>query len=247
MLFAGIDGAICLLMAFPLLLPLSILGGMIGRMIGVANLRDSGNRENRGLAGLLVFLPLTLVLESFDTNRPLHRVSTIVEVNAPIDEVWSQVIAFPEISSPPAWYFRAGIAAPIRARIEGHGVGACRYCEFTTGAFVEPITVWKPPRELSFDVISQPHPMQEWSPIPGIHPPHLDHGLRSERGQFLLESISAGKTRITGTTWYRIDVRPRLYWKIWSDLVIHGIHRRVLEHIRHQAELSSFAPLKPLA
>jgi len=40
--------------------------------------------------------------------------------------------------------------------------------------FVEPITRWEPPARLSFDVRSQPLPMQEWSFYRRVHPPHLD-------------------------------------------------------------------------
>jgi hypothetical protein len=45
---------------------------------------------------------------------------------------------------PPVWIYGLGVAYPLRARIEGEGVGAVRHCEFTTGAFVEPITAWEP-------------------------------------------------------------------------------------------------------
>jgi len=38
--------------------------------------------------------------------------------------------------------FRLGFASPQYARIEGTGVGAIRYCVFSTGPFVEPITAW---------------------------------------------------------------------------------------------------------
>jgi hypothetical protein len=31
---------------------------------------------------------------------------------------------------------------------------------------------------------------------------------------------------------------PNGYWGIWSDAVIHGIHLRVLDHIRQEAEKS---------
>ena len=39
-------------------------------------------------------------------------------------------------------HHRAGLAYPMRARIEGSGPGAVRYCEFSTGPFVEPIVTW---------------------------------------------------------------------------------------------------------
>jgi hypothetical protein len=49
-------------------------------------------------------------------------------------------------AAPPGWLYAAGVAYPLRARIHGEGVGAVRHCEFTTGAFVEPITAWEPPQ-----------------------------------------------------------------------------------------------------
>ncbi|TWT75232.1 DUF805 domain-containing protein [Allorhodopirellula solitaria] len=240
MLGVGLDGAICLLMAFPLLWPLSFFGGLAGRAISVARLRYRD--ERRGMIGTMLLLPLAILLEPFDDHRVLHRVDTTVVINAPADRVWEQVIAFPEITERPAWFFRLGIAAPIRARIDGEGVGACRYCEFTTGPFVEPITVWLPPSpsskagRLAFDVAEQPQPMREWTPFSGLHPPHLEDGFVSRRGQFLLEPMPGNRTRLTGTTWYDIDVRPRLYWQAWAAPTIHAIHCRVLDHIKRGCE-----------
>jgi hypothetical protein len=104
------------------------------------------------------------------------------------------VVAFPDIEAPPAWYFRWGIAAPERARIEGHGVGAIRHCEFTTGSFVEPITVWDEPRLLAFDVVDDPPPMTELSIYAHIDAPHVDGFFRSRKGQFRLEPLPNGGT-----------------------------------------------------
>jgi hypothetical protein len=75
-----------------------------------------------------------------------------VEIDAAPEIVWRSVIAFPEIDYPRAWWFQAGIAAPVGARIEGTGVGAVRYCDFTTGSFVEPVTAWEEGRLLAFDI-----------------------------------------------------------------------------------------------
>src|SRR5688500_19299188 len=58
---------------------------------------------------------------------------------SPPEVVWRHVVTFPELPPPTELMFRAGVAAPTRARIEGSGVGAVRYCDFTTGSFVEPI------------------------------------------------------------------------------------------------------------
>jgi hypothetical protein len=124
----------------------------------------------------------------------------------------------------------------MRARIEGEGVGAVRHCEFSTGAFVEPVTVWEPGHRLGFDVVSQPPPMEEWSPYRNLHPPHLDASLRSVRGEFRLIALEGGRTRLEGSTWYTLSLGPELYFRLWSDAVIHRVHLRVLDHVRRLAE-----------
>ncbi|MCP4817396.1 MAG: hypothetical protein GY888_33175 [Planctomycetaceae bacterium] len=111
-----------------------------------------------------------------------------------------------------------------------------RRCEFSTGAFVEPITAWEPGRRLAFDVESQPAPMHELSPYRHVHPPHLDGYLRSKRGEFRLVALPGGRTRLEGSTWYELELYPQDYWTLWSDGCIHLIHRRVLDHVKDLAE-----------
>jgi hypothetical protein len=55
------------------------------------------------------------------------EVRTSIDVDAPSEKVWKQVVAFAEIPPPTELLFRAGIAYPIRAEISGHGVGAVRH------------------------------------------------------------------------------------------------------------------------
>jgi hypothetical protein len=147
-------------------------------------------------------------------------------------------VSFPELP-PPAGIFALGIACPLRARIMGSGVGAVRLCEFTTGAFVEPITVWQPGRRLAFDVIAQPPAMRELSVWPEVKSPHLEGYLESRRGEFRLVALPGGRTRLEGSTWYGLDIHPEVYWALWADGFIHAIHMRVLRHIATLAESSA--------
>jgi hypothetical protein len=159
-----------------------------------------------------------------------------VTVAAPPEVVWRHVVSFEPLAEPPQGILRLGVAYPLRADITGRGVGAVRRCEFTTGAFVEPITAWDEPRRLAFDVDSAPPALREWSPWPGMNPPHLDHYLRSRRGEFRLVALPGGRTRLEGTTWYTLDVHPAPYWRLWSDAIIGRIHIRVLRHVQRLAE-----------
>jgi hypothetical protein len=143
-----------------------------------------------------------------------------------------------------------GIAYPRRAHIDGAGVGAVRYCEFSTGAFVEPITVWDAGRRLSFDVTEEPPPMREWSPYANVVPPHLDGFFRARRGEFRLVRLTDNRTRLEGSTWYELRIYPEVYWSLFADAIVRRIHERVLEHVRSQVSSGesltpavSFAPL----
>ena len=151
-------------------------------------------------------------------------------------------MGFTELPRPHESVFALGIAYPMRARIDGEGVGATRRCEFSTGAFVEPITVWDPPRRLAFDVVSQPEPMHETSPYRHVYAPHLRDGLRARRGEFRLVALPSGRTRLEGRTWYQVEMAPQLYWGLYSDRLIHAIHGRVLAHVRALAEADVAAP-----
>src|SRR5207245_10945189 len=93
---------------------------------------------------------------------------------------------------------QAGLAYPMRARIEGLGPGVIRYCEFSTGPFVEPIEVWDEPRLLQFRVTEDPAPMHEWSAYGHIQPKQLHAYLVSKRDQFRLTRLANGHTLLEG-------------------------------------------------
>jgi hypothetical protein len=231
LLLFALEGIVCLAMAAPIALPMAVAGALLGREM--ARLRPYRPAQ----APLMVLaLPLALLAET-GTRAPLAAsVVTTIEINAPPERVWPHVVGFEEIRERPGWVFRTGIACPMRARIHGRGVGAVRHCAFTTGPFVEPITVWDEPRRLAFDVAAEPPPMEEWSPYGAIDAPHLHGYLHSQRGEFRLVALPGGRTRLEGTTWYSLRIYPSAYWHLWSDLLIHEIHERVLRHIKREVE-----------
>jgi hypothetical protein len=235
-LFAfAVEGIICLIMAAPLGLILSLFGGFIGYII---QRRPTYHAESfQVFSLLLIALPLFMWMEhARQQEPPLVRVSTEVEINAPPEIVWQHLVAFAELPPPTEKLFLTGIAYPIRAEINGRGVGAVRHCVFSTGAFVEPIEVWDEPRLLKFGVTAQPPVMNEVSLYSELRPPHLQNYLHSRKGQFQLTRLPDGRTKLEGTTWYQNDFWPNLYWNQWSDYIIQRIHLRVLEHIKQLAE-----------
>lgn len=227
------EGIACIAMAAPLAAVEAILGCMIGHAFVTGRAR----RARRIGVPALALMPLLLLAEQ---QRPsgteIHAITTRIVIDADRETVWNKVIAFSEIPPPRELIFRAGIAYPLRARIDGSGVGATRHCIFSTGAFVEPITAWDAPAVLAFDVSAQPDPLTELSPYGHIDAPHLHGYFSSQRGEFRLTELAGGRTLLAGTTWYVNRIEPSGYWRLWSDYLIHTIHRLVLEHIKADAE-----------
>ena len=230
------EGLICIIMLLPLAIPVVMLGVMVGYLI-----IEYGPGEPPDLTKLGAYTARTAAHDGGAEHlvRPeplLFTCETSVVVNAPPEIVWRHVVSFADLDPPTDWLFRTGLAYPIRARIDGQGVGAVRRCEFSTGSFIEPIKVWDEPRLLRFAVTSNPAPMKEWNPLFEIHPPHLDGFLVSKNGQFLLTPLPGGKTLLAGSTLYQHGLWPAAYWRLWSDPIIHRIHDRVLRHVKRLAE-----------
>jgi hypothetical protein len=228
-LFA-MEGLICLVMVAPIGIALT----WIGSIIGYALVNKAPHQAPTTMLLLIGIIPIMAFVEK-EGEPSLTSVVTSIEINAAPETVWKNVVEFPQLDEPTEFIFKTGIAYPINAKIEGAGVGAIRNCNFTTGSFVEPITVWNEPHLLRFDVLEQPAPMKEVS-FWDIDAPHLHDYFVSRQGQFRLTQLPNGNTRLEGTTWYYHNIRPAFYWRLWSDHIIHKIHERVLKHIKKNAE-----------
>jgi hypothetical protein len=219
--------------------PFAMALATLGAIVGYRMQPKVQTKQGAGAAlAIIILFPAFAIGTESRMKRAADEfvVTSAVEVNAPPEVVWKNVVTFSKLDEPTELMFRSGIAYPMRAEIEGKGVGAVRYCVFSTGPFVEPITVWDEPHMLEFNVTQVPSPMEEMSPYPGLHPPHLDGFFVSRKGHFVLTPLPGNRTRLEGTTWYRHNLWPEVYWQLWSDHIIHRIHMRVLEHVKKLSE-----------
>lgn len=227
----ALEGLLCVAMALPLGAFIAFFGSEVGRTVAI---RSRAGWQNAAFS--LLLLPGAAAVDAAAPAPVMREVITSIIIDAPAERVWDEVIAFREIGEKPGIAFRLGIAYPVRASIAGTGVGAVRRCEFSTGAFVEPITAWDAPHRLAFDVAEQPPVMQEWSPYGALYAPHLDGFFRSHRGEFRLVTLEGDRTRLEGSTWYTLDIHPVAYWDVVSRVLLHQVHERVLEQVKRQAE-----------
>ncbi len=194
-LLVNIEGMMCLAMSLPVIVPLSALGSLLAY-------QASGFGDRRPGIAMVLLLPASFWFDA-TARPPVFAVRTSIVVNAPPERVWKNVVSFSDIPDPEDWFFRTGLAYPKRARIEGSGAGAVRYCEFSTGSFVEPIVVWDEPHLLQFRVSANAPSMEETGLYGRIYPKHLTGYFISKRVQFQLTALPHGRTLLEGTTWYQ--------------------------------------------
>jgi uncharacterized protein YndB with AHSA1/START domain len=212
------EGAICLLMACPLLYFLVWVGGMLG---------DSLWKHNPWLGASA--LPVFVVLLIFDARVPHHHAAIVrdeILIQAPPARVWKYIAAYPPITAPPNfWLWKIGLPYPTQSTADGAFVGARRDCRFSGNVvFEEKIVQAKAPQLLTFDVTKQPD-----------HPEITGH-FNLDRGRFELRDNGDGTTTLIGTTWYRLHIYPTQYFDLWAAAIIRRVHFRVFEQVKILAE-----------
>jgi len=233
----AIEGAICIAMAAPIAWFLALLGGSLAYVIHTEP--GLGREQTSTFGAVLLALPLLMGLErAAPPEVPRFQVRTSIEIAAPPEVVWKRIIVFPPLAKPNEMLFRyGGLAYPIEARIQGEGLTADRECRFSTGSFKEPILAWETNKHFAFGVANEPLLMTETSPYGQIHVRHLeDHDFQPERADFFLTPLPNGGTRLEGTTTYQNKMWPGEYWRLYTDSIVHTIHRRVFEHVKQLAE-----------
>src|SRR5262245_27632994 len=114
----GWEGAICIAMALPIMLPIASLGGILG---GIRALR----KPSAGLAAAMLPLVLTPLEHGLPTPPGVHRLETSIAIAAPPAAVWEQIVEVPAITEAeqrPALYTRMGFPRPLSATIDRRAV-----------------------------------------------------------------------------------------------------------------------------
>jgi hypothetical protein len=229
-LFA-LEGLVCLVLAAPLGAIVALLGGSIGY-----NLATEG-RQGRPLMSVAL-LPLAFGLEAALPSAIVIDMQETIDIAAPPSVVWGAIISSDPIGSRPFLLATAGFAYPIRGYLLGEGVGAERVGEFSTGITRERIAEWVPSQRLTVDVISQPPMMDEMSPYPKVHAPHVSGYFETTKTSFDLQPLADGRTRLTIADAHILRLDPALYWEPMARWAIRQNVTRVLRSIRDRSEMS---------
>ena len=189
----------------PISVPCAVVGALVAFLV---HARRPAMPTASGMT--ICVVPLDLAAEPALFGAPPAHSSTVGRRyrRAAIGCV-AHLVEFEPISAPlDSWLFQAGVAYPISAMVRGHGVGAIRVCDFSTGRFVETIRVSDEGRELMFTVAEAPPVLEEWTPYKDVHPPHLKGYFVPESAAFQLVPLAGDGTRLVGTSVYRNHMWP---------------------------------------
>jgi hypothetical protein len=220
LLFTGLEGIVCILMAAPLILGGAVLGAALGT--GLRRLLDK-RTHGRSYMVLGPALGLALIIASSKIENQLvasHRieaVSTAITLRKDPDLVWQSLIAVPKISGNRPFLLRIGLPVPTHCALEGKGVGAKRICYFESGAIEEEIIGWEPPRLLQMKI--------KRSTLPGRH------WLGFVEASYVLAPAPDGGTHLIRSTTISSRLRPRWYWRPFEAMGVEAEHRYLFESL----------------
>lgn len=232
MVFLG-EGGICAVMAAPCFL----LGSALGSYLTHATLRHFCSRAPTVF--VMVLPLLALPVEPLITYADHHgAVTTVIEIDAAPATVWRQTVEIPDVRSDelPFTFSHGivGVPRPVNAAMEGSGPGAVRHLSWTQGIrFQEIVTAWEQDRYLAWDFRFGP------GAIPASVEAHINVSsdyLKIANGDYTLEPLPGGRTRLTLTTRYVIATPINAYCDFWGRIFLNDFHGAVLQVIKARSE-----------
>jgi hypothetical protein len=228
----GLEGAICIYLAIPVVFPFASLGGIIGGLL-----------RTRGIAARSLILAAPFVawpLESRVGNpeRIVESTQQVV-IDAPPSIVWPLVASVDSIKPEEqqhALFLTLGFPRPISATLDHPGVGGIRRARFEKGlVFTETITDWSPGRMLRFTI--EPNtdsiPSTTLDEHVTIGGPYFD----VLTGLYVLDPLDSGrKTLLTLKSRHRVSTHFNLYAGWWADRIMTSIQRNILSVHKKRAE-----------
>lgn len=231
----GWEGSICLAMGLPIYLFMSTVGGII---TGVVNDLRPPKGVQVALLSLCIVAPYLGGQAEGAWITPESRVievQTEIEIAAPVDRVWANVVNVPEIREEQNGFFLTlGFPRPIDAQLSDLRPGGVRTARFEGGlVFTEIVTQIEAPRLLEFTIHADPNS----TPLTTLDPHVTPGGAYFDVlvGRFEIEPTING-SRLVLTSQHRLSTRFNWYASLWSRELMREIQANIINVIRARAE-----------
>ncbi|MDX2129623.1 MAG: hypothetical protein SFU91_11370 [Chloroherpetonaceae bacterium] len=237
----GLEGSICILMATPVLLVMSSIGGVLAgvvrRMIDKRNARN-GNSILGFMPFAMLLLPVFVSGIESQVNAPLEMrtVDTEIEISASPETIWNEIIRVRKIENEElesTFFHSIGFPKPLEATLTHEGIGGVRHATFDGGVlFVETVTLWEEKKKLGFTIKADKIP-------PGTLDEHVTIGgeyFDVLYGEYEIVPNSNGKATLKLLSRERVSTRFNFYAGFWTDWVMRDIQESILKVIKKRCE-----------
>ena len=219
LVFTGLEGIVCVVMASPIL----AIGAMLGAVAGTLVKRRFPADRNISMA----IMPVLAGASVFGAGQVEDRlvdgyrteiVESTITIKASPETIWDAMIEFDDVTGSRPLLMRMGLPVPQSCSVKGSGVGSERICRFNSGFIRERVTRWNAPYRLEFDV--------EEVQLPGRH------WLGFRKAAYTLEQHDNGNTKVTRTTTVTSTLRPAFYWRFFERLGTETEHDYILQSLK---------------
>ena len=228
----ALEGAICIILAIPLVFPLASIGGLIGGLI---------RRKSIATRSLILAVPFLVSPLEMRIGNPVRMVETVREVviDAPPATVWPLVASVDSIrpeEQSKALFVSLGFPRPVSATLSHPGVGGVRRAKFEKGlVFTETVTDWSPGKRLSFtiDPNTESIPANTLDEHVTIGGPYFD----VLTGTYELFPLDGGtRTRLVLRSTHRVSTHFNPYAAWWAERIMASIQTNILDVLETRAE-----------
>ncbi len=150
-------------------------------------------------------------------------VTTRQDFNAPPEAVWEALMFYEEIAECPPFFLRLLLPVPVGTEGRKFEVGGEVKCHYVGGHLLKRVTQIIRTRNYAFEVIEQNLA--------------LGGGIKLLGGDYTLQELSEGQTRVALTTRYASPHSPRWLCGRLEAVLCHSFHRHILNAMRSNLRL----------
>jgi hypothetical protein len=226
LIFLGLEGYICCLMALPLIFPSVGLGILIGRGVRDGPLKDNDNKSSNGKILMLVIAAFFLLgAKSIERQFiEVPRYETFewrVTVAGPPETAWNLIKAMNTLEAPKPFLLKLGLPLPQSCELDREAVGGTRVCHFNSGMIAQEITEWNAPKTMEFKITKSTLPGRHWLKFISAGYEFIPEGDRT---------VVVRKTTISS------NLYPRWYWRMFEEWGVQSEHEFVLDDLQRRAD-----------
>lgn len=225
----GIEGAICVLMAYPFFVIPMTISYIIGLLIGNAD----KNIKRNTLILLIAINPTTYIYDSY-TEPIKEEITTELIINVSKENIWRDLSTEIVFQNSPNLLFKKGVSYPKSIQLDKNNNQLSYLCITNNDTINLDITVFKTNSQVTFKPRKQTIPMKELTPYDSIDAEHLHNYFIVNFGKIKLEKLNNNTTKVIAKTSYSYKIAPKWYWRLWSNYIINEMQLNVLNSIKNK-------------